>query len=300
MSAKTIVVLSINICITSLAFGQNANVADFIDWEVIKLKENGINTEYAEWFPMILPDGLTLYFSSDRPGGLGDLDIYVTHRQTENSQWATPSRLDSKINSTASDHSVTISTDGHYMYFTSTKAGGFGEADLYFSYRENVDDDFGWNQARNLGELLNTDALEACPLLHQTPEHTELYYVSTRANGVGGADIYRSVLDQDKNQFQEPILFKEVSTKYHDKHFEPTNGFIWTDRKGGVGQDDIWIASYDEVEKKWRDPTCLDFPINTEHNEGMPSVTHDMSELFFHSDRPTGNGSYDIYVAVKK
>jgi hypothetical protein len=279
------------------ACSQIVSKADFESRSVLNVGKS-INTENFEGFPMILPDGLTMYFSSDRPGGLGDLDIYVTHRPTIKDSWDLPVHLESSINSIASDHSVTISPDGHYMYFTSEKDGGFGDADLYMSYRKDIMDDFGWGEADNLGELVNSDSLEACPLFHHENGETLLYFVSGRENGLGGMDLYYSSLNKEKNEFQKPTWLKDVSSPSEDMHFEPVNGLIWSDRDGGIGQSDIWIATYDEGEGIWKDPICLKFPINTEHREGMPSLTQDYSELYFHSNRPDGIGSYDIYYAI--
>lgn len=284
---------------STCALSQNPSKED-LENRIVLNAGNSINTENFEGFPMILPDGLTMYFSSDRSGGLGDLDIYVTHRTTMKDAWEDPIQLNSSINSVASDHSVTISSDGHYMYFTSEKEGGFGDADLYMSYRKDIYDDFGWGEANNLGEFVNTDSLEACPLFHQENGETHLYYVSSRDKGLGGMDLYYSSWDKEKNQFQKPIWLKDVSSPSEDMHFEPVKGLIWSDRSGGIGQSDIWIATFDSSEKKWKEPTCLKYPINTEHREGMPSVTHDFSQLYFHSNRPGGIGSYDIYVAVRE
>ncbi len=55
----------------------------FENRQVNKLGQ-AINSEHFDGFPMIMPDGLTLYFSSDRPGGFGDLDIYVCNYDSPN------------------------------------------------------------------------------------------------------------------------------------------------------------------------------------------------------------------------
>jgi len=299
MSIEKIVPFITFALFSTFAFSQNSSVEDFEN-RIVLNAGSSINSEHFEGFPMILPDGLTMYFSSDRPGGLGDLDIYVTHRPTIKDSWEALTHLKSSINSVASDHSVTISSDGHYMYFTSEKDGGFGDADLYESYRKDINDDFGWGEASNLGELVNSDSLEACPLFHHENGETLLYYVSGRENGLGGMDLYYSSLDQEKNQFQEPIWLKDISSSSEDMHFEPVNGLIWSDRDGGIGQSDIWVVIFDEEENMWKEPICLKKPINTEHREGMPSLTHDLSELYFHSNRPGGIGSYDIYYAIEE
>ena len=299
MDFKTITIFNFSIFIMFNAYSQNIVKRDFDNLEVNNIKEKGINTEFDDRYPMILPDGLTMYFSSNRPkpDGQNDFDIHVVHRESRKDMWNTPIRLNSQVNSSSNDHSVTISTDGHYMYFGSDKSGNW---DLYTCYREDVDNDFGWSLSKNMGSQINTDDVELCPLYYETNNQSFLYFPSNRGGGVGNSDIYFSILNKDTKQWGTPIILGEVNSIDHEKHFEPTNGLIWSSRKGGKGKDDIWIASFDKVRGKWENPSCLEFPINTEHNEGMPSITDDNSEFYFHSDRPSSKGGYDIYYAFIK
>lgn len=279
----------------SVGFSQNPDKIDLESRKVLILNES-INTEHFDGFPMVMANGLTLYFSSDRPGGSGDLDIYVSHRTSINDVWQKPINLGSAINSSGSDHSVTISNDGHYMYFTSDMEGGEGVEDLYVSYRDDITSDITWSVAKNLGKSVNTKSLEACPLYHVENNRTELYFVSNRESGWGGMDLYYSVWNDDDEMFGNPKHLKVSSTE-NDMHFEPVKGLIWSSRKGGVGKQDIWIANFNEEKEEWENPECLKYPINTEFDEGMPSITEDFSELYFHSNRPEGVGSFDIYIA---
>ncbi|MEX2593327.1 MAG: hypothetical protein WD426_11165 [Anditalea sp.] len=299
MDFKAITIFSISTLITFNAFCQNLVKRDFDNLKINNLKEEGINTEFDDRYPMILPDGLTMYFSSNRPrpDGQNDLDIYVTHRRSNKDVWNVPIKLNSMVNSSFDDHSVTISTDGHYMYFGSNRSGNW---DLFTSYRKDVNNDFGWNQATNMGPQINSESVDLCPYFHQSKNETRLYFPSNRAGGVGQSDIYYSILNKDKNEWQAPIMLEGINSTDHEKHFEPTNGLIWSSRTGGKGKDDIWIASFDKAIGKWGNPSCLEFPINTENNEGMPSITKDNSEFYFHSDRPSGKGGFDIYYAIMK
>jgi Tol biopolymer transport system component len=93
----------------------------------------GFNTQH----PAISKDGLSLYLSSDRPGGFGQLDIWVSQRPSLDDSWGTPQNLGPNINSGARDLAPAFSPDGHYMYFQSDRAGGCGGLDLYVSHRRN-------------------------------------------------------------------------------------------------------------------------------------------------------------------
>jgi len=64
--------------------------------------------------------------------------------------------LGQAINTVDQDNIPAFSRDGHWMFFNSTRPGGFGGVDLWVSYREQTNDDFGWQQPVNLGPAVNT------------------------------------------------------------------------------------------------------------------------------------------------
>lgn len=268
----------------------------FEDWQLHNAGEK-INSEFNDYFPMIMPDGLTLYFSSDRPGGLGDLDIYFSTRNSVDDPWGEPVNLGPNINSPKSDHSVTILYDGTTMIYTSEKEGSIGTADLYISNNNDPHNPVGWEKSKNAGSTVNVEsAWTACPLYVQDNEKDKIFFTSNRS---GEGDVFVSLFTN--GQFQEPTkLGGIINTQEGEMHFDPVEGFIWTNREGGLGQDDIWIAVNRKNEIEWKDATNLGALINSEFNEGMPSMTHDKSLFVFHSDRPSGNGKYDIYFATKK
>jgi outer membrane protein OmpA-like peptidoglycan-associated protein len=91
----------------------------------------GINTKYSETTPFLSADGKTLYFSSDRPGGQGSQDIYLTRRLDETWQnWRKPQNLGSPINTEEYDAYYSIAAKGDYAYFMSGKAS-LGKKDIF-------------------------------------------------------------------------------------------------------------------------------------------------------------------------
>ena len=90
-----------------------------------------INTKYSETTPFLSADGKTLYFSSDRPGGQGSQDIYLTRRLDDTWQhWRKPQNLGSPINTDEYDAYYSISAKGDYAYFMSGK-GSLGKKDIF-------------------------------------------------------------------------------------------------------------------------------------------------------------------------
>src|SRR2546426_4193432 len=92
-----------------------------------------INPSFIDADPAISKDGLSLYISTDRPGGLGDLDIWVSQRASLDDPWGPPQPLGPNVNSEAADLAPAFSSDGHWMYFGSFRTGGGGGAGIYLS-----------------------------------------------------------------------------------------------------------------------------------------------------------------------
>lgn len=80
------------------------------------------NTSFKEDTPFLASDGVTLYFSSDRPGGLGKRDIYFSKRLDDTwLNWSTPLNLGSSINTVGDDANYSIAASGYYAYMVSTR-----------------------------------------------------------------------------------------------------------------------------------------------------------------------------------
>src|SRR5262249_44706445 len=93
--------------------------------------------------PHVTRDGLTLLYASKAPGGLGDWDLWQVTRPTLSSPWGTPVNLGPTINSSAADSEPLISPDGLSLYFSSNRAGGRGQYDIWVATRPSADAAFG-------------------------------------------------------------------------------------------------------------------------------------------------------------
>lgn len=90
-----------------------------------------VNTAYHEDNPDTSADGLVLLVTSNRPGGFGDSDIWMSRRTTIEDNWGPPVNLGSTVNTPASEEGQTISVDGKTLYFHSNRPGGMGGSDLW-------------------------------------------------------------------------------------------------------------------------------------------------------------------------
>ena len=186
MSAKRwcFIFVSVVLLMSSLKDGFAQGLGRFSDWsEPVNLGPN-INSEFIEQSPMISPSGLSLYFASNRPGGLGSTDFWVSQRASLADAWMEPKHLGPIINTPSNETNPNLSPDGHWLFFSSARPGGCGNNDLWISYREDSADNFGWKIPQNLGCIINTDAAEFGPAYFEdaTTGVSALYFHS---NGLG-------------------------------------------------------------------------------------------------------------------
>jgi outer membrane protein OmpA-like peptidoglycan-associated protein len=111
-----------------------------------------VNSSSWESQPSISPDGKTLYFSSNRKGGKGQMDIWYS-QLGDDGNWREPVNLGDKINTQGNEMSPFIHVDNRTLYFSSDGHTGMGGYDLFVSKR---DDSGRWGEPENLGYPLNT------------------------------------------------------------------------------------------------------------------------------------------------
>ena len=147
-----------------------------------KLPET-INSEYKESSASLSPDGNTLYFTSNRPGGFGGMDIYMS-KKLPNGKWGQAQNLGKPINTEYDEESPFIHYDGVTLFYSSNGQENMGGYDILFTMNE----DGNWTQPSNIGYPINTtdDDVFYMP----TPDGKRAYYASIKKDGFGGSDIY--------------------------------------------------------------------------------------------------------------
>ncbi|PYO88577.1 MAG: hypothetical protein DMD58_12030, partial [Gemmatimonadetes bacterium] len=135
--------------------------AHFSTWSEPVNLGSMINTTFNEQGPTLSNDELSLYFGSDRPGGIGGFDIWVSQRACKDCAWEAPLDLGPAVNTASDETGPGLSVDGHLLFFRSTRPGGAGLGDVFLSKRANPKDDFGWGIPVALGPGVNTAAAEA-------------------------------------------------------------------------------------------------------------------------------------------
>ena len=133
------------------------------------------------WSPNISVNNLSLYFASNRSGGLGILDLWVYSRANVSDTWGfPPAHLGGNVNSPSEEIGPSISADELILLFASDRSGGEGDFDIWMTSRTNVSDPFG--SRVNLGSTVNTSSSDKFP--NFSSDGQMLYFGSNRTGGV--------------------------------------------------------------------------------------------------------------------
>jgi len=283
-------------CYTATNYSAPYTAETFGDWSSPINVGPPVNTEYNDTYAILSRDELTMYFTSDRPGGLGGDDLWFTTRASLDDPWADPQNM-SALNTSAADSLAVLSSDEHVMFFHSTRPGGCGAGDIWMTRRHNrrLQE---WNPPTNLGCVVNTTATEIAPAFFENPETgaVTLFYGSNRP-GSQDFDVYASAVGEDGSFGQGTLVPKFSSPKRDTRIFIRKDGleaFITSNRDDGQGLIDIWTSTRETLDSEWSTPVDLAFPVNTAADDGSPWLSHDGTTLYFFSTR-SGYGLRDIW-----
>jgi outer membrane protein OmpA-like peptidoglycan-associated protein/tetratricopeptide (TPR) repeat protein len=155
------------------------------NWMLIKSIGNKVNTENTwESQPSITSDGKTLYFVSDREGGLGGYDIYKSSKESDG-EWGNPENLGAAINTPGNEKTPFIHTDSQTLYFSSDGLMGLGGYDIFFS---KMKENGMWGEPKNIGYPINSFD-DDVGFFVSTDGHYG-YFASNKYDGFGGWDLY--------------------------------------------------------------------------------------------------------------
>ncbi len=152
-----------------------------------------INTPADETHASLSADKSTLFFTSNREGGYGGMDIYMTKRDASG-KWGIPKNLGPNINTELDEDTPILHVDGKTLYFSSEGHNSMGRMDVFYSVME---PDSSWTEPINLGYPINTpdDDFFFVPTINKN----EAYYASSRfEDNFGGADIYHVKFNAEK------------------------------------------------------------------------------------------------------
>lgn len=277
----------------------------YSDWSPPINLGSFINSGLSDQGPALSKDGRSLYFHSNRSGGLGGFDMYVSHRASVDDPWSSPLNLGPTVNTAFDEGNPAFSRDGHFLFFQSVRPGGLGGVDLWVSRRNHSHNDFDWELPVNLGSGINSTADDNAPsyLANDGLGLAQLYFVSTRPGGFGGQDIYLSNQMPD-GSFGPAAQVPELSSPSTDSRpsirHDGLEVVFQSNRTGSLGTAlDLWVATRESIFDDWSSPVNLSSTINTLFTENNAHLSSDGKTLLFSSDRPGGSGGLDLYISTR-
>lgn len=173
-------------------------------WEPLQLMNEKINSPYIETSACFSNDTSEIFFSSDRPGGLGGKDLYRI-RRLPNGQWSTPFNLGPSVNTAYDEDAPYLHPDGVTLYYSSRGHNTMGDYDIFKSVWDPENNRF--SPAENLGYPINDIGSDIFFILSVDGQRG--YYSSVRDETVGGIDIY------------------QVDTRWGDNDLKAEEGFCY-------------------------------------------------------------------------
>jgi tetratricopeptide (TPR) repeat protein len=264
---------------------------------------DSINTADDEYWPSITVDGQTLMFtrqiSTGRSNPKTQEDFYISHLY--NQKWAKAKNAGYPLNTSQNEGAQTLSSDGRYMYFTACeRPDGLGKCDIYYSSFDGKN----WSLPVNIGPPVNTKAWESQPSI--SANGRMLFFTSNRPGGIGGMDLWYSILS-DAGSWKTPVnLGKVINTEGDEMspfiHFDGKTLYFSSNGRTGMGGSDIYFSKMND-DTTWTEPVNLGYPINTFNDEAGLIIDAGGKMAYFSSKRDEARGkdifSFNVYESVR-
>lgn len=254
----------------------------------------GINSSGLDYAPMLTDGGTKLYFVSDRPGGIGEHDIwYATKSTAQGGLFSMPQNLGQPFNTVENEGTVSISQDNKTAY--TTRCGDLMyECDIY----EVKIDNGIWGSLTRMS-VINSTAWESQPFISY--DGKSLYFV--RNSPSDNVDIFYSTKNND-GFWSNPVQLDAAvnSEQSENSPFLSADGerlFFSSNRSGGYGGFDFYVSEK-KPDGSWDTAQNLGPTINTNADERFITMTPEEDIIYFASTRalPANLGSIDIFMAT--
>jgi len=172
-------------------------------WSSPKLLKAMVNSDYWETDVNISANGKTMYFTSDRPGGIGGRDIWVM-KKLPNGNWADVTNIGDVINTKYNEQAPYMHPDGKTLFFSSQGHATMGGYDVF---KTDLQDDGTWSTPENIGFPINTTGDDV--FYFPTNDGHRAYFSSYREGGKGDQDIY--ILKLPSNPEKTLAIYKGIA-----------------------------------------------------------------------------------------
>lgn len=179
-------------------------------WSKPESLGKNINSENRETSCFPSPDGKRLYFTSDRPGGLGGLDVYLSLKRS-NGKWGVPVNLGARVNTPADEDAPSLSKDGKFLIYSSKGPKSMGGYDILSIQLDSTGMPKG--EAENFGIPANSS--DDDNTFFAEDQQNQGYFTSYRENGLGDLDLYhlQTTPPPSDSVLKDMAEFKELASK---------------------------------------------------------------------------------------
>lgn len=260
---------------------------DFTFGEPVNLGPSVNTSQSWSGEPSISADDLELYFTSQRPGGQGAGDIWVTKRLTKDTPWGEPENLGPIVNSSDIERGPSVTADGLELYFSSRRTGRW---ELYMSTRQTKDD--AWNAIVPLPNHVSVSYGLEGPCI--SPDGLELYFATGDTTGFYELYVARRGTADDPWNPSERLGPNVNHAGNENSPFISCDGlalFFWSGHR-------LWMSTRTTTTEPWNPRVDLSSKgFDYSGWNFAPSITFDGSTFYFESDRPGSFGDADIWQA---
>ena len=219
-----------------------------------------------------------------------------------------PTNLGPTINSSYTEVTACISSDGLELYFTSDRPGSLGSGDIWVARRASVSD--SWAPPTNPGLPLNYPGCRNCPYCLSV-DGLELYFGGyNRPGGYGSYDLWVTRRGTKDDAWGEPENLGPTINRssYDEGQWISSDGlelYFHSDQPGGFGSFDIWVSKRATKNDPWTEPINLGATVNSSARDAFPCLSADDRVLFFSGldyrqpYRSGGFGGSDIWMATR-
>jgi Tol biopolymer transport system component len=250
------------------------------------------NDDYV-WLPA---DELTVYVGSERTGGLGAADLWIATRASASAAFGTLTDITS-LDSTAYDERPSLTADGLAIFFDSNR-GTDGHYDIYIATRADVSADFG--PPSPVTAINAANANDQSPTI--SADGTVLYFMSDRAGGAGGFDLYRATRANTSTPFGTPTAVAELNSANNDEDpvvsADGLTIFFESDRAGGPGSLDILKATRATTSDGFGTPVLVT-ELNTPTGDWVTWLSADGCRLYGGNNATNAAGKDDLWLATR-
>ena len=199
-----------------------------------------VNSIFNEHGPALTTDGLTMLFTSDRPGGFGQWDLWVCTRDSVDADWSPAVNLGPKINGPWGEGGPTLSTDGLVLLFHSSRPEGAGGDDMWVSTRASLDAE--WTEPIWLGSEINSEHDERGACL--SADGRALIFASDRSTGNEVFDLWISRSESPIGPWSRPVKLGAFvnSDRVDSAASLSADGQTLLFESGRAGNSDLWMT----------------------------------------------------------